>query len=263
MSVVLTGDVHHAIGNADQAFTDRSEAALAVEYAARAARHGLKVTLFFTGRAGLDDGADARALFAMENVEIGGHGWDAFTPRLWHGMLNRVLGSPHGPARWQQRMIRRTCDVLERCAGRAVRSWRNHAYRHDRETPRLLAAADIRVWSDEVNLDRPHPYRHPSGVVVLPINTTPDHEYVRHGGWPRESAALQWGGPAYDADEWCTRVCAQTAAIVRAGGVATILAHPLCMQLLDDWATFERLCAFLSRYPTLHAQEATAHAGAR
>lgn len=50
MSVVLTGDVHHAIGNADQAFTHRSEAALAVDYATIAARHGLKVSLLLWSR---------------------------------------------------------------------------------------------------------------------------------------------------------------------------------------------------------------------
>jgi peptidoglycan/xylan/chitin deacetylase (PgdA/CDA1 family) len=256
MSVVITGDVHHSIGGADQAFSDCSEAALAVDYAAIAARHGLKVTLFFTGRAVLDDGDDARALWAMDNVEIGGHGWNAFKPRLWHGLLNRTLGSPHGPAWLQERMIRRTCATLERCTGQPVRSWRNHAYRHDRQTPRLLAASNIRTWSDELNPERRHPYRHPSGLVVLPINTIPDHEHLRHGAWPKESATLRRGGPAYDADEWCTRVCTQVDAVVQGGGTATILAHPLCMKIVDNWATFERLCAFLSRYPSLHAQQA-------
>ena len=260
MSVVLTGDVHHAIGNADQGFTDRSEAALAVEYATLAARHGLKVTLFLTGRAVVEDGADMRALREMPGVEIGAHGWNAFTPRLWHGLLNRVLGSPHGPAWLQQRMIRRTTTTLARWAGRPIRSWRNHAYRHDRHTARLLAAAAICAWSDEVNPDRPGPYCHPDGVVTLPINTTPDHEYLRHGAWPRESATLQWGGPAYDADEWCRRVSAQVAAIVSAGGVATVLAHPLCMSIVDNWATFERLCAVLAQYPSLHAHDAAAYA---
>lgn len=258
MSIVLTGDVHHAIGGADQAFTDRSEAAHAVEYANIAARHRLRITLFFTGRAIIETGGDAHPLWAMEHVEIGGHGWNAFQPRLWHGLLNRTLGSPHGPAWLQRRMIRRTRRTIQLHTGRAVHSWRNHAYRHDRNTPRLLAADAVEVWSDEVNPDRARPYRHRDGIVVVPINTTPDHEYLRHGAWPRESAALQWGGASYDADEWCTRVCAQVDAIVRGGGLATILAHPLCMKIVDDWATFERLCAHLSNYPSLHAQEAGA-----
>lgn len=153
-------------------------------------------------------------------------------------------------------MIARTCATLANWSGRRVVSWRNHAYRHDRSTPRLLAEAGILGWSDEVNLERSGPYRDEGGVTVIPINTTPDHEYLRHGAWPRESAAEQWGGPAYDGDEWCARVCAQVERLVGAGGIATILAHPVCMQILDEWATFERLCAFLSRFPSLHVQDA-------
>ncbi len=256
MGVVLTGDVHHAIGAADQSFTDQSEAALAVAYARIAARHGLKVTLFLTGRAIIEDVDDAQPLLTMEHVEIGGHGWNAFTPRLWHGALSRVLGSPHGPAWLQRRMIRRTCRVLEQWSGRPVRSWRNHAYRHDQHTGRLLADAGMVAWSDEVNTQRTGPYHDTRGVAVLPINTLPDHEYLRHGAWPQESAALQWGGPVYSAAEWLEQVCAQVMRTVTAGGVATILAHPLCMQIVDEWATFERLCAFLSRYPSLSATQA-------
>jgi len=262
MSIVLTGDVHHAIGSADQSFCDRSEASLAVEWATIAARHGLKATLFFTGKAVLADGSEARSLVAMEHVEIGGHGWNAFQPRLWHGGMNRLLGSPHGPAWLQRRMIARTCRTVSAWSGRAVESWRNHAYRHDVNTAALLQEAGIRAWSDEVDAERLAPYRHRSGVTVLPINTVPDHEYLRHGGWPKESAARQWGGAAYDADEWRELVCAQTQALVERGGVATILAHPLCMKVLDDWRTFERLCAFLARYPSLHARETVAPAHA-
>lgn len=256
MSVVLTGDVHHAIGAADQSFADRSEAALAVEYAEIAARHGLKVTLFFTGKAVLANGDEARRLLGMEHVEIGGHGWNAFQPRLWHGALNWLLGSPHGPPWLQRRMIRRTCEAVTGWSEQPVRSWRNHAYRHDSHTARLLGAAGIHAWSDEVDSARVAPYRHASGVAVVPINTVPDHEYLRHGGWPKESATLQWGGPAYGADEWYERVRAAVESIAQRGGVATILAHPICMKVLDDWATFERLCAFVTRYPSLRVCEA-------
>jgi hypothetical protein len=256
MSVVLTGDVHHAIGNADQAHAPASEATLAVEYATIAAHYGLKITLFITGRAMIEDIDDVRPLLTMPHVEIGGHGWNAFKPRLWHGGLRRVVGSPHGLPWMQRRMIARTCTTVERGTGRPVRSWRNHAYRHDRHTARLLAGAGIHAWSDEVNPDRLRPYRDAGGVAVLPINTTPDHEYLRHGAWPQESATQQWGGPAYDADEWCARVSTQVEAIARAGGVATVLAHPMCMKIVDDWATFERLCAALTNYPSLHADEA-------
>ena len=256
MTIILTGDVHQAMGSSDQRFTDCSEAALTVDYARIAARHGVKVTLFFTGRAIVEDGADARDLLTMEHMEIGGHGWDALRPRWWHGLLNRLTGSPHGPAWLQRRMVRCTCAAIERYAGRPVRSWRNHAYRHDQHTPGLLAEAGITVWSDKVQLECYNPCRHPSGVVILSINTLPDHEHLYHGVRTPEFVAAEEHGPSYPPDLWCDQVCTQVERIGNAGGIATVLAHPICMKVADDFATFERLCAFLSNYPSLFASEA-------
>ncbi len=256
MSVVLTGDVHHALGSADQRFVRLSEAALAVEYAHIADRYGLKVTLFLTGRAVVEDEADAAPLVTMDHVEIGGHGWDALRPRWWHGLLNRLLGSPHGLPWLQRRMIRRTCETLAAFTGRPVRSWRNHAYRHDRHTPRLLAEAGVLAWSDQVSADHHRPWRHPAGIVVLPLNTLSDHEHLYHGVRTPAFVAAEGRGPSYTPERWLERVCAQVDRIVGAGGVATLLAHPICMKVADDFATFERLCAFLARYPSLFAREA-------
>ena len=255
MSVILTGDVHQRIGSSDQHFVQDSEAALAVHYAQIAAGHGVKVTLFVTGRAMIEDGTDAVPLLAMAHVEIGGHGWDALRPRRWHGLLTRLAGSPHGPRWLQRRMIRHTCAIIEQYTGHPVRSWRNHAYRYDRHTPSLLAQAGVRVWSDEVQSERERPYRDPAGIAILPINTLPDHEHLYHGVRTPEFVASEGRGPSYTPEEWCDMVCAQVQAIVEAGGIATVLAHPICMKVADDFATFDSLCAFVSRYPTLLANE--------
>jgi hypothetical protein len=257
MPVVLTGDVHHAIPSSDRRHASESESALAVAYARIAARHDLQVTLFVTGRAAIEDRGDLEPLLAMDNVEIGGHGWDAFSPQLRYRVLRRLSGSQHGPRIWQRRWtIGRTCTTLERLTGRTVRSWRNHAYLHDAETPGLLAEHGVRVWSDEVDLDRAGPYRHATGIAVLPMNTTPDHEHMFHGDLTPEELGDDSGREVYTPAEWCDRVCRQTAAIVEAGGTATILAHPLCLKVADDWATFERLCAFVARFPSSTAADA-------
>lgn len=256
IAIILTGDVHQAIGIGEQAFINCSEAALSVEYAQIAARYGLKVTLFFTGRAVVEDGPDARTLLTMKNVEIGGHGWDALRPRLWHRALSGLTGSPHGPAWLQRRMIRRTCATIEQYTGRPVRSWRNHAYRHNKDTPYLLAEAGIAVWSDKVELVSVNPRRHSSGILVLPINTLPDHENMYHAERTPEYVAAEGRGPSYPPAVWCDKVCAQVERVVNDGGMATILAHPICMKIADDFTTFEQLCAFLSRYPSLFASEA-------
>ncbi len=255
--IVLTGDVHHAIGSADQRFVAVGEAALAVEYARIAAHYGLKVSLFLTGRAAVEEGENVEQLAAMDNVEIGGHGWDALRPRWWHGLLKRLVGSPHGPPLLQRRTIRRTCAILEALAGRPVRSWRDHAYRHDRHTPRLLAEAGIVTWSDAVCIGQPYPWRHPSGIVVLPINTLPDHEHLYHGARTPDRVDTAEQGPSYSPGQWLEQVRCQVERIVRVGGIATILAHPICMRVADAFATFEQLCAFLSKYPSLFAREVT------
>lgn len=253
MPVVLTGDVHHHIPSADRRHASESECALAVEYARIALEHGLRVTLYLTGRAVQDDREDARWLLSMDSVELAGHGWDAFQPRWLYRPLARMSGSPHGFRRWQRRTIARTCEAIESFCGRPVRSWRNHAYLHDLHTPALLAQAGIVTWSDDVDPARTHPYVHESGLVVLPINTLPDHENLYHGDRTPESVR---DGSSVAADEWLQRVLGDVEYVHSQGGTATIMAHPLCMKVVDDWGTFRSLCAGLARYPSLQATEA-------
>ena len=255
MTVVLTGDVHQWIDSSDRAYARETECALAVEYARIAGRHGLKVTLFFTGRAIIEDPTSVRKLLDEENVEVAGHGWDSFRPRWRYRVLGKLFGSPHGSSAMQTRMVERTCVAIERTTARPVLSWRNHAYFFDAHTSRALADAGVRVWSDEVDLERTGPHRHGSGVTILPINTTPDHEHLYHGDQAPE-AVPPAKRPQYDhPDAWREAVSKQADAIVTGGGVATILAHPLCMKVVDDWRTFDRLCASLSRYPSAWAAE--------
>jgi hypothetical protein len=252
--VVLSGDVHHTIPAADQTYTTLSEAAHALRYASIAEQHGLRTTQYVTGRAALEFGDDVRSLAARENVVIGGHGWDAFRPDLRYRIVNRAFGSVHGPRAHQTWMVRRTRRVLEPIAGRPVTTWRNHAYTYDANTPSVLAAEGVTTWSDVVNPTITHPYRHEAGLTVLPINTTPDHERVFHGGQTPETAGDRRSA-FYTIDGWCDRVLEEVEQIVAAGGIATILAHPICMQVADDWRSFERLCAGLTRWPTLSPDE--------
>lgn len=253
MPVVLTGDVHHWIPSADRRHADETESALAVECAQIAEAHGLKLTLYLTGRAARDNAAEARELAALESVEIGGHGWDAFHPRWLYRPLARIGRSPHGPSAWQRRMISKTCKELERLSGTAPATWRNHAYLHDSDTPRLLVEAGVTSWSDRVDLAQTHPYTDASGLVVLPLNTPPDHENLFHGDRTPQALGAR---SALQPHEWRDRVLADVDRVHSAGGTATIMAHPLCMRVVDDWQTFTSLCEGLSRYPSLFATEA-------
>jgi hypothetical protein len=55
----------------------------------------------------------------------------------------------------------------------------------------------------------------------------------------------------------------QAESIIARGGVATILAHPLCMKVADGWRTFEHLCSSLSCYHSAWAVEAAEYAPRR
>ena len=248
MTVVLTGDVHQWIDSSDRAYANETESELALTYARIAAHHGLKVTLFFTGLGIMEHPASVTALLEEPNIEVGGHGWDSFDRTWRYRAYNKLLGSPHGSSSMQSRMVRRTCANIEGVTGHRIRSWRNHAYCHDVHTPSALVGAGIQVWSDDVDRDRVGPYLHTSGLTILPINTTPDHEHLYHGDQTLETVPGPIQPRYNDARAWLDRVLGQTEAIVARRGVATILAHPLCMKVVDDWQTFERLCASLSRF---------------
>jgi hypothetical protein len=259
VTVVLTGDVHQWIDTSDRAYSDETESSLAVRYATIAGDHGLKVTLFFTGRAVLEDAAAVDTLVQLGNVELGGHGWDSFRPEWRYRVVNKLFRSPHGSKAMQARMVRRTCSVISHATSEPVLSWRNHAYTHDVHTPAALEEEGIRVWSDLVDLERSGPYHEQTTrITVLPINTTPDHEHVYHGDQTVDAVPSEKRSEYDHPSAWGERVARQVERVRDAGGVATILAHPLCMEVADEWQTFERLCAALAEHPSSWAREAEA-----
>ncbi|WP_254546357.1 polysaccharide deacetylase family protein [Halomarina pelagica] len=256
MTVCLTGDVHHmSLDTRDQVYLEASEVDATLGYVEIAASYDLPVTLFLTGLAAREEPARVERLAAADGVEIGGHNYYAFsTPvhKLWRGLT----GSWNGPRRFQAWEIRRTIDALEGC-GATVRSWRDHAYRHDDETADLLASHGITHFSDVVD---------PAGAVergrptVVPVNTPPDHEHVYHAF--RTPAFVEedgfegpFGTESVHPDEWVEWVLDAVAEHREAGRTATVLAHPACMRLADEMAAFDRLCDGLSAYEAVTVRE--------
>lgn len=241
--VCLTADVHNRSRRSwEQRWLGQDEVDILAEYLRIAADHGVPVTVFVSGRAARDNPERLRGLMAAHDTEIGGHWYDAFPWPLPYGIWGRAFGLRRGPEWWQRREIRRAIDAITDVTGARIRSWRDHAYRHDRNTADLLAAEGVRVMSDEVDARQMGP--HVEGkMLVVPINVLPDHENIRHLP-PRRGRVFPG---TLTADEWVDRVEQQVAAIVARGGVATVLAHPTCMKLSDDFAAFRRLCRALAQ----------------
>lgn len=248
--ICLTGDVHHHSyrGN-DTWYSPYSEARLALRYSEIAGRHGVKITLFITGKACHQEPALIAELGRMANCELGGHTYCAFRSPL-HWLWKRLGFGITGPVFFQARDIGKTVRAIQHVTGLPLRVWRNHAYRRDQHTYTLLSNAGIDIVSDHVSATATAPERFSERLLSLPINTLPDHDHLLHGRYlpgrtkpERLTGRMSIGG-------WLEAVRDKVAAIEDHGGIATILAHPLCMDVADGMRTFEELCGFLSRYRT-------------
>lgn len=260
--ICLTGDVHQkSFGGPDAPYSRYTEAQLARVYCEIAEDYNVKVTIFVTGKTCAEEPEEVKRISHFPNCEIGGHTYSAFRDPLQQ-LWKRFTGSRLGPTWYQERDIKRTIVAIERTTGKQIQSWRNHSYLHNDQTYPLLSQQGIRVVSDLVSNDD-FPERLHSGLVSLPINTQPDHEILFHGKYVAGYRKLRHLIGRWPVEHWGDRVQQDVRVINERGGVATILAHPLCMELADGLRTFKNLCRFLSSYETswVSAAIAKAHSG--
>ena len=271
--ICLTGDVHHrSLNTNDQRYLDYprdSEVKIACRFVRLLGQYGLKATLYVTGKTLAEEWEDFRPIAAAEEVEIGGHTYAGLpqgrVTKLWYAMRGirpPSHGYSHGSRRKQRRDIVRTLDIIKRKTGRDVVAWRSHGLVHDRNTYPLLAACGVRLISDEISAVKLLPEETPEGLLSHPMNVPPDHDHVFHAHRDRrfvEKAkqrgygADEFGCESYTIGDWGQIVKRQVAGIEEKGGVATVLMHPVCQFLADDFGTARRLLEFFSQYRTVWA----------
>jgi len=268
--ICLTGDLHHqSLRTPDQAHGTITEAESGRRWSERLRDRGMKATLYVTGRLVDDEWPALADWLVAPHLEVGGHTYAAFEPSLFHRISKKLIGNYNGPAWYERRDIVRTVRALRERTGRAPQAWRNHAYFHGPNTDRLLLEAGLTSCSDVVAPPGTAPWRQDDGRIVLPMNVIPDHEHLLHGDrtpaevarWVARYTWCDCHGPSsYDGETWAGMLLDQVAANERLGVVTTMLLHPLCMHVLDDFTTFDRLLDELARYETCFASEAAATA---
>jgi hypothetical protein len=272
--ICLTGDVHHSsLGANDQRYITPgdTEIRIAARYARLAGAHGLKLTLYVTGKTFVEEWRDFESVAASRWVEIGGHTYSGIPQKWWKKVWYRLhrLQPPshsgaHGSRASQRRDIRKCIAAVERFAGRRIAAWRSHGLVRDQHTCPLLAECGIRLISDEVSAAKLAPERTPEGLISHPINVLMDHDHLLHAH--RDAAFVAaakargygtdaFGGDSYSIEQWGEIVKRQVEAIETQGGVATVLMHPICQFLADQFRTAEKLFAFFSRRRTVWASE--------
>ena len=255
------------LGTNEQKFlpAGTTEIQTALPYLEISQRYGVKTTLFITGKSFLEEWHDLKPILSYSLNEVGGHTFNAFSPKLPYRVFKKFFGSFNGPSLIQSWDIRRTINIIYKRTGKKISSWRNHAYWHDDNTNALLFEKGIRVVSDKVDPQHLEPFVCVSGIVELPLNVIPDHEHLIHA---HRTTKLQeyihskyswkdkFGWEAYSPADWLKKVICQVNHIEENGGVATVLMHPLCMYSADRYGIFEEFCRFAASRTSLFASEA-------
>jgi hypothetical protein len=238
--IFLTGDVHHTdprMGDQKGLASQWSEVRICERYLESANKHSVCPTLFFTGLAVEREADFISSLVERYRFEVGGHTYTANHRRRLLGLSRRLLGLANGPYWLQRRDMLATMRCIKERLGLSVVSWRNHAYRMDRNTYRVAAEVGIHQVSNRVT-GLNGTIRQVEGILEVPINTVPDHESLGHDYHPRMFHSVQ---------DWVDRVLQQIEYHQEHGLPSIILAHPLCMFVEDRLAAFERLCAVIGK----------------
>jgi peptidoglycan/xylan/chitin deacetylase (PgdA/CDA1 family) len=273
--ICLTGDIHHdSLRTNEQKFNpDRSntEVKIACRFVEMLEKHNLKSTLYITGKCFKEELEDLKPIIQSQLVEIGGHSYDGLPLGRLAQLGYRLKGrkppshkASYGSERIQRRDITKTINIIRIHTTKPVLSWRNHGYVHDDTTYRLLYEHGVRNVSDDIRKDVFKPYIATGGLFCHPINVMPDHDHIYHAHRNKEFVdkarkaaygADEFGDKSYTIDEWGRLLIQQVDRILKEGGVATILMHPICMYLADSFKTADTVMRYISGYKTIWAKD--------
>lgn len=255
--ICLTGDIHHmSMKTLDQRYANITEAEAALKYLQIAKGYDLRVTLFITGKTFLEEPETIKKMLAFKNLEIGGHTYGGLRPKLLHKVFAKLTGSEYGPKLFQKIDIKKTLDIIEKETRKKCFSWRTHQFQSNSNTFIILKNSGVKTVSDAVSPSKKNPWKE-NGLRVIPINTLRDHGHIYHGFRTQEQVnqAKSPGDPfdrkSYPPAQWLEIVKSQVQNLEGEKGVATLLVHPICMKIADNFKTFKKLCKFLSNYESL------------
>lgn len=266
--ICLTGDVHHtSLMINDQKYIpdpDLTEILIARMYVELLAEYDVKSTLYICGRCFTEEWRDLEPAAAHPLVEVGGHMFNARFPRECFDAYGEQTGLWNGPKWYQDWDIRRNVEEIRKAMGYDIVSWRSHSYKIDANTHELLAANGLKLVSNTMEPDNLLPNFIEHGMISHPMNVIPDHDHLYHAHRTREYVedanrrgygADEFGAVSYTIEEWGRLALEQAMAIDEKGGVATILAHPLCMYVADRFKTLEMLLQSISGRRNIWARE--------
>jgi peptidoglycan/xylan/chitin deacetylase (PgdA/CDA1 family) len=273
--ICLTGDIHHSsLKINEQSYIPDpadTEVRIAARYLRLVEEFGLKVTFYVTGKTLKEEWRDFQEIPRSPLVEIGGHTYGGLPRSLLSRLRSRITRVPTvshaatpGSCRRQMRDTARMIGIVESRTGQRIVSWRSHGLVFDGNTYAILKGLGIRFISDELNWNKYFPEKTAVGLISHPMNVIMDHDHIYHAHRTEayvERQKRNWSfstdptRESFPIERWAEIVEEQVLRIEKAGGVATVLMHPLCMYIADRFTSARRLFRLFSRFRTIWARE--------
>ena len=267
--ICLTGDVHHDSLkiNEQQHIPEPGLTDIRIVqqmYMKLIEKYNVKTTLYICGKSFVEEWEDLKPTATHPLVEVGGHMYRARRPRPLFDWYGEKTGNWNGPRWYQDWDIGKNVEVVKERMDYQILSWRAHSYMVDPNTYELMAKHGLKLTSDVVEAQNLWPRRIEHGIISHPMNCIPDHDHLYHAHRTKEYVeeinkrgygADEFGAVSYTAEEWGQLVLEQAKTIDEKGGIATILAHPLCQYLADRFKTFERLLKYIATRKNIWARE--------
>jgi peptidoglycan/xylan/chitin deacetylase (PgdA/CDA1 family) len=272
--ICLTGDIHHSsLKTNEQRYIDAddSEVKISYRYLELVEKYKLKVTFYATGKTLKEEWEDFKPITKSKFVEIGGHTYSGIPLNTFEKLKYKLSGiNPpshsltYGSKFCQKRDIKKMIDIVRKRTGEDIISWRSHGYVHDDKTYPILYKQGIKLVSDEISKTKLFPEIINEGLISHPINVIPDHDHIYHAHRDEEFCrkakergygADNFSCDSYPIEEWGELVERQVINIEKRNGIATVLMHPLCQYLSDEFKTAEKLFRVFTKYKTIWAKE--------
>lgn len=208
--------------------------------------YDFRATLFVTGKCIEQNAPFWKNFLSLDFIEVGAHTYTALQPWFIHKLfyiVARGLGMPpaprqraYGPYFYQYLDIKRTLGAF-RSIGARPRAWRTHAYAGDSVTYDLLERFGFSTVSDKKSLGDLRITK--LGTLVhVPITSIPDEKigYFYSRGMTQR---MMIEG---------SRVLKFIVDSIQGGKDMVLQLHPICMKLLDDFESFEKILRMLSEH---------------
>ncbi len=245
--IYLTGDVHSSNLKCWEHEIVGSQIKSAKRYLEILRKYKIPCTLFVNGICLDQEDEEIKELLKF-NVELGGHTYDNFGKigRIRSYVYRKIFRCIYGPEFYQRRDIQKTKRAFEKF-GLKMSSWRTHAFGSNEKTFIILKEAEVKVVSDLTGEIKPFER---DGIVHLPINIPIDNNTIAYGKIKPENrdpfASCTKG--RISPEEWFEILKKRIESNERKRIDSILLIHPVIMAVLDDFALFEKIARFLSKF---------------